>query len=293
VCGIRHVPESDSSNATAQTNTGTSARSSSSRSSPKLDPRPGIRHHWSSISEDSEISSSRLDPESVWIPVVARISTHHFRLEREYNYNKKIIKEYDPECKHTIRPVDMFRLPGDANSMLVTVFEAPGANYLRELVSFGPAFYGVSAGKPSVSGTPEEQVPLQVFLDFAIGACECLELMHHGAKSVHGEIRPDAFHFSKEQNIVRLVSGGNGPRAFENLLSSEGWATLSRELGVKNKLQYIAPEQTGRLAAEPDSRTDIYSLGVVFWAMLTGKPAFTGDLPIDIVQKVKNSYSHS
>ena len=246
-----------------------------------------MRHHWSSISEDSEVSSSRLDPESLWLPVVARISKHHFRLEREYNYNKTIVKEFDPECKHTVRPVDMFRLPGDTNSLLVTVFEAPGKNYLRELVSFGPAFYGMTSKKLSFDGTPGDLVPLQVFLDFAIGACECLEILHHGAKAIHGEIRPDAFHFNKEQNVVRLVNGGNGPRAFENVLSSEGWATLSRELGVKNKLQFIAPEQTGRLAAEPDSRTDIYSLGILFWTMLTGKPAFTGDLPIDIVQKVK------
>lgn len=219
--------------------------------------------------------------------MVARISSHHFRLEREYNYYKKMIKEYDPECKHSVRPVDMFRLPGDPNTMLVTVYEAPGRNYLRDLVSFGPAFYGMSSRKASLNDTLAEQVPLQVFLDFAIGACECLEILHHGAKAVHGEIRPDAFHFNKEQNVVRLVNGGNGPRSFENLLSSEGWATLSRELGVKNKLQFIAPEQTGRLAAEPDSRTDIYSLGIVFWTMLTGKPAFTGELPIDIVQKVR------
>jgi serine/threonine protein kinase len=251
-----------------------------------------MRHHWSSISEDSEIYSSRLDPETLWIPVIARVSNHHFRLEREYNYNKTIIKEHDPECKHSVRPMEMFRLPGDSSNMLVTVYEAPGRNYLRELVSFGPAFYGLSSRKLSRGSTPGEQVPLQLFLDFAIGACECLELLHHGAKTVHGEIRPDAFHFNKEQNIVKIVNSGNGPRSFENLLSSEGWATLSRELGVKNKLQFIAPEQTGRLAAEPDSRTDIYSLGVVFWAMLTGKPAFTGDLPIDIVQKVKTTNNY-
>lgn len=290
VYGIRHVSESDSSHSTTHTNTGTSARSSSARSSPKLDARPGMRHHWSSVSDaDSEISSSRPDPEAVWMPVVARVSNHSLRLEREFKYNKLIIKEHDPECLHTVRPVDMFRLPaapGETSSMLVTVYESPGKNYLRELVSFGPAFYGLRNIQNGSDNTPGEQVPLQVFFDFAIGACECLELLHHAAKAIHGEIRADAFHYNKQQNVVRLVNAGNGPRSFENLLSSEGWATLSREVGVKNKLQFIAPEQTGRLAAEPDSRTDIYSLGVLFWAMLTGKQAFTGDLPIDIVQKV-------
>ncbi len=220
------------------------------------------------------------------------MSTHTLRLEREFTYNKKVVSSQDPDCEHTVRPLDIFRLPsasGDSGNILVTVYEHPGINYLRELVSFGPAFYGYNFKQGAAVGTPGEQVPLQTFLDFAIGACKCLELLHHGNKSVHGEIRADAFHFNVETRRVRLVNTGNGPRAFENILSSEGWSVLSKELGVKNKLQYIAPEQTGRLPAEPDSRTDIYSLGILFWAMLIGKPAFDGSTPIDIVQKVLSS----
>ena len=40
------------------------------------------------------------------------------------------------------------------------------------------------------------------------------------------------------------------------------------------------------MPAEPDSRTDIYSLGVLFWTMLTQEPAFDGETPIDIIQGV-------
>lgn len=200
--------------------------------------------------------------------------------------------KYDQDGTHTVKSLDMFRLPttaADQMSMIVTVFEAPGKNYLRELVNFGPAFYGLSHRKVSTdltAATPGEQIDLLTFLDFAVGACECLELVHHGAKGVHGEIRADAFHWNREKNMVKLVNGGQGPRSFENLLSSEGWSSLSRELGVKNKLQYMAPEQTGRLPAEPDSRTDIYSLGVLFWVLLTGQIAHDAEMPIDIVQKV-------
>ena len=229
---------------------------------------------------------------------MARISTHILRLEREYNYFKSIINAADPECLHTLKPIDIFRLPttaGDTHSMLVCVYDALGKNSLRGVLDFGPAFYGGpsfsarSSRKSSLDNSPGEQLPLVEFLDFAIGACECLELLHHGAKAVHGEIRQDTFHWNKETNMVKLMNGGNGPRAFENLLSSEGWATLSKELGVKNKLQFIAPEQTGRLPSEPDSRTDIYSLGIMFWVILTGRFPFEGDTPIDIVQKVLSS----
>lgn len=244
------------------------------------------------MSDASSGLSSRQDPDTVWVPVIARVSTHTLRLEREFTYNKKVVSTLDPHCEHTVRPLDIFRLPsapGDSGTMLVTVYEHPGINYLRDLVNFGPAFYGYHFKQSNTVETPGEQVPLQTFLDFAIGACKCLELLHHGNKSVHGEIRADAFHFDIERRQVRLVNAGNGPRAFENILSSEGWSVLSKELGVKNKLQYIAPEQTGRLPAEPDCRTDIYSLGILFWAMLIGKPAFDGSTPIDIVQRVLSS----
>ncbi|KAJ9654108.1 Chk1 protein kinase [Neophaeococcomyces mojaviensis] len=283
---------------TPQTNSSTFSTiltPTSNRSSPRLGSRPHFRHHWSSISgasTDSEISSARAEPEQVWIPVIARISTHVLRLEREFKQMKQIVKDCDPSYEHIMRPVDMFKLPattGDTPAMLVCIYETPGPNHLREVMNFGPAFFGLRTRKLSTDITPGELVPLQSFLDFAIGACESLELLHHGANRIHGELRQDTFHWSREQNLVRLMNIGNGPRAFENLLSSNGWAATSKELGVKNKLAFIAPEQTGRLAAEPDSRTDIYSLGILFWSLLTGRPAFDAEAPIDIIQKVLSS----
>lgn len=127
---------------------------------------------------------------------------------------------------------------------------------------------------------------ISTFLDFGIGACECLELLHHGLRIVHGELRADAFHFNHDTAIVKLINFGSGPRSFEHVLTSSGWITLSREVGVKHKLQFIAPEQTGRMPADPNSRTDIYGLGVLFWTMLTGKPAFQGETPLDVIQSL-------
>lgn len=127
-------------------------------------------------------------------------------------------------------------------------------------------------------------VSLSTFLEFAIGAAECLELMHHGLRTVHGEIRGDAFYFNQETRAVKMINFGSGPRSFENGLTSTGWLSLSREVGIKGKLQFIAPEQTGRMPAEPDSRTDIYSLGILFWTMLTRRIAFKGESPMDVVQ---------
>ena len=174
----------------------------------------------------------------------------------------------------------------------MSIFESPGRNYLKDLLDLGPAFLapklsdGSEFTRTSDLTSPPGHVSLSTFLDFAIGACECLELLHHGLRVVHGELRADAFHLNRDNGVVRLINFGSGPRSFEHELTSSGWATMSREIGVKHKLQYIAPEQTGRMPAEPNSRTDIYGLGVLFWIMLTGKPPFQAENPIDIVQAV-------
>ena len=175
---------------------------------------------------------------------------------------------------------------------MVSIFESPGRNYLKDLLDLGPAFLaprfsdGSDVFGPTDSTSPQGHVSLSTFLDFAIGACECLELLHHGLRVVHGELRADAFHFNRDNGVVRLINFGSGPRSFEHELTSSGWVTLSREVGVKHKLQYVAPEQTGRMPAEPNSRTDIYGLGVLFWIMLTGRPPFQAENPIDIIQAV-------
>ena len=240
-------------------------------------------------------SEARSEAESTYIPIVARISTHVLRIEREYHLCKSYIQVSDPDCSHTVRPVDLIRLPshqGGEQTLIVSIFKSPGRNYLKDLVDFGPAWLGprqlaIDCGEAEADlPSPQTQVSLTTFLDFAIGACECLELLHHGLRTVHGELRADAFHFNHGSGLVKLINFGSGPRSFEHGLTSSGWMTLSREVGVMNKLQYIAPEQTGRMPAEPNSRTDIYGLGILFWSMLTGKVPFHGETPIDIIQAV-------
>lgn len=219
--------------------------------------------------------------------VVVRVSAHALRLEREFKLCEKVGEESDPDYRHFVKPLQFARLParqpGDV-PLSVSVVEAPGRNYLRELVEFGPNFYAGSPDSPQLQ--IHGQVPLLLFLDFAIGASECCEILHHGNELVHGELRSDAFHYNRDTGAVRMVSFGSGARSFERGLTSAGWSSLISERGIQHKLQFIAPEQTGRLPAEPDSRTDIYSLGILFWTMLTGKPAYEGRTPLDIMQNV-------
>jgi signal transduction histidine kinase/predicted ATPase len=215
------------------------------------------------------------------------------REERTYHICKALAQTVDPNGHPIARPLDRLRLPGQGEDgpVSVCIFEDPGPNYLSRVVDYGPAWFSFHAQGDGIHGYPNrkfvlESMTLQTFLDFAIGAAECIEVLH-GQQIVHGEVRGDAFHMNAELGRVTLINIGPGRlRTFEHGLTSTGWSTMSKELGAKTKLSYMSPEQTGRMPLEPDSRTDIFSLGVLFWTVLSQKPAFGGETPMDIIQAV-------
>jgi serine/threonine protein kinase len=220
---------------------------------------------------------------------MAKISTRALREERAYHICLSLSQSVDPQGNHIVKPVDLLRLPaqqGDKVSVVVSIFKDPGPNSLLKYLDCGPA--GQTRSTEDGSQQRSEPISLPTFLDFAIGATECLEILHHGQRIVHGEIRGDTFHFDEETGQTRLINFGSGIRSFEHGLTSHGWSTLSKEAGAKTKLSFISPEQTGRMHAEPDSRTDIYSLGILMWTLLAQRPAFDADgaTPMDIIQSV-------
>ncbi|KAF8851993.1 hypothetical protein BDZ45DRAFT_807847 [Acephala macrosclerotiorum] len=251
--------------------------------------RPSRTRQDSGDSSKDASSDGRRD-----IAVVARISCHVLRDERAYHICRTLVSTVDPNGRHVARPLDKLRLPsepGDHDSLpvVVCIYEDPGLNYLSKIVDNGPAYFQLDGGH--IHGRRNElfepeSVSLRTFLDFAVGAAECIEALH-GQQIVHGEIRGDAFHMHKETGRVILINLGPGRlRKFEEGLTSNGWSTMSKELGAKTKLSFMSPEQTGRMPLEPDSRTDIFSLGVLFWTILLQKRAFDGETPMDIIQAV-------
>lgn len=227
--------------------------------------------------------------------MIARLSYQVLREERAFHIARNVVATTDPDGDHIIKPLDLIRLtayPGDRGPIAVSIYKDPGYNVLYRLMDLGPAHYrarkfdDVYQAHIRSDFNLDDPIGLNEFLDFAIGAAQCLEIVHHSQGMIHGEIRGDSFHYNQEANKVRLITFGSGVRSFEHGLTSTGWLSLSRELGAKNKLLYISPEQTGRMPSEPDTRTDIYALGIVLWTLLTQQPVFEGETPLDIVQGV-------
>ena len=77
--------------------------------------------------------------------------------------------------------------------------------------------------------------------------------------------------------VVRLTGFGIASR-----LPRERQAPEPPEF-IAGTLAYMAPEQTGRVNRSIDSRSDLYSLGVTFYEMLTGSLPFTASDPMEWV----------
>jgi TonB family protein len=62
-------------------------------------------------------------------------------------------------------------------------------------------------------------------------------------------------------------------------------ASHTRSGALKGKLQYMSPEQAW--GKDIDNRSDIFSLGLVLYEMLTGRKAFAGDSELSILEQVR------
>ena len=106
-------------------------------------------------------------------------------------------------------------------------------------------------------------------LHFAMQIAKVLEHAHNQG-IVHRDIKP--------HNVMILKNGSAKVTDFgiARIMSSQ--STLTKE--ALGSVHYISPEQAkgGRV----DNRSDLYSLGVVMYEMLTGKPPYDGESPVAI-----------
>ena len=111
-----------------------------------------------------------------------------------------------------------------------------------------------------------EPIALPDFFSIAIKLTEALCVVHD-AKITHCDLNPSNILIQPQQKNILLIGFSH---AF--MKQQADFEALSN-LSVANQ-NYRAPEQSGRMNRAVDYRTDIYSLGIVFYQMLSGKCPF-------------------
>ena len=107
---------------------------------------------------------------------------------------------------------------------------------------------------------------------YAVQICDALSAAHDN-NLIHRDIKP--------QNI--LISKDNKIKVTDFGIAKSLNTDITKTLNIMGTAHYISPEQARGDVL--DSRTDIYSLGIVLYEMLTGDLPFRGDTSIDISLK--------
>ena len=132
-----------------------------------------------------------------------------------------------------------------------------------------------------------DKISLDDFLGLALSMTQGVEDVHR-RDILHRNIRPESFFVKKNNDAARLGSPTYESRlcdfryALQLTPISQG-VRASGDLSRASGLAYISPEQTGRMNRMIDQRSDLYSLGVVFYEILAGRPPFESKDAIELV----------
>jgi serine/threonine-protein kinase len=99
----------------------------------------------------------------------------------------------------------------------------------------------------------------------------------HRCKIVHSDVKPQNILVGRGASI-KLTDFGIA--SVYKDINAERLTTTGMDLG---NVPYYAPEQSKGEAAKP--ATDVYSLGIVMYEMLTGRPPFDGDTPVAVAMQ--------
>ena len=199
----------------------------------------------------------RTERETDHFPVILKILRDDYKSTEEYAryYNEyEIISSLDIDGV-----IKVYGLEMDHNS-LVLQSEDIGGESLNRIIE-------------------HRTLDVPEFLDLAIKLADTLG-KNHAAGVVHKDINPSNIVWNPQTGEVRIIDFGIA------VLSPYENPALFNPTIIEGSLPYISPEQTGRVNRSLDYRTDLYSLGVTFYQMLTGR------LPFYAVDEMGLVHSH-
>jgi predicted ATPase len=203
--------------------------------------------------EDGSVRLTRCRPEGGPAAVLIATPVHDHppvaivkRLEQEYALRAELDSHW------AVRPLELRHEGG----RILLVLEDPGGRVLDRVT-------GIS-------------LEIEHFLRLAVQLADAIGQMH-ARGLIHKDLKPANILVNPEGGRIWLTGFGIASR-----LPNERQAPEPPET-IAGTLAYMAPEQTGRMNRSIDARSDLYSLGVTFYQMLTGVLPFAASDPMEWV----------
>ncbi len=183
----------------------------------------------------------------------------------------KMLKQDYPTPAELTRYRQEYEITHDLD--LAGVIKAYGIEkYQNTLVIILEDFGGESLKQVMANQT----LTLKAFLPLAIQIADSLGNIH-AADIIHKDINPSNIVVNHDTSLLKIIDFGIASR-----LPREN-PTLKSPEQLEGTLAYLSPEQTGRINRALDYRTDLYSLGVTCYEMLTGFVPFTATDAMELV----------
>jgi serine/threonine-protein kinase len=127
-------------------------------------------------------------------------------------------------------------------------------------------------------------LPIDEAVDYVIQACEPLAEAH-AAGIIHRDLKPSNLYLAERPDgtyIIKVIDFGIAkmvPKDGEEILS------MTKSTNILGSPLYISPEQL-RNAKGVDARADIWSLGVILYKLITGKPPFMASTVAELCTQI-------
>jgi serine/threonine protein kinase/Tol biopolymer transport system component len=167
---------------------------------------------------------------------------------------------------------------------IITIYEigeAEGSHYIAsEYID----------GKTLHERVSRKSLTMPEILNIAIQTAEALTAAH-AAGIVHRDIKPDNI-MIRDDGYVKVLDFGLAKLTEQEMQLSDIEADTRRMVAtnpgvVMGTVSYMSPEQARGKGV--DKRTDIWSLGVVLYEMVTGQRPFTGETTSDVIAAILKS----
>ncbi|HWO00671.1 MAG TPA: tetratricopeptide repeat protein, partial [Blastocatellia bacterium] len=135
--------------------------------------------------------------------------------------------------------------------------------------------------------SPREAVDVAIQIASALAAAHQAGIIHRDIKPENVMLRPDGYVKVLDFGIVKLIErfadSSGEQKAGEEATGATSTVTTEKNV-VMGSPNYMSPEQARGLAV--DARTDIFSLGILLYEMLTANKPFEGETTSDIIVSI-------
>jgi serine/threonine protein kinase/Tfp pilus assembly protein PilF len=129
-------------------------------------------------------------------------------------------------------------------------------------------------GVPITKYCDEKQLPLPARLELFIQVCQAVQHAHQKG-IIHRDIKPNNVLVAEYDNqaVPKVIDFGVAKATAQRLTERTMFTEFGQVLGT---MEYMSPEQSKFNQLDIDTRSDIYSLGVLLYELLAGSTPFEG-----------------